>query len=208
MVSKLEEETAFQYQLMSLSMIMNGYEFRFDTKKFIEPFQHKIMRDEVVSIERKDEMYLLRTASGKMLKTRNAVVATPSPVAQKLIGLRKINEGKNVFVFHLEGKIKDEFKTGAMKFFGYTIPLFGIAEEEDGSYVVYSLDKNVDLHEWFEEWQIIATTEWHPIYNDTGRVLLDAHEGKNLWLIGDENIIGMEDTFITGLYVASKIMQS
>jgi hypothetical protein len=208
MVSKLEEETAFQYQLMSLSMIMNGYEFRFDAQKFIEPFRHKIVKDEVVSIEKKDEIYLLRTASGRTLKTKNAVVATPSPVAQRLLGLRKINEGKNVYVFHLKGKIKDEFKTGIMKFFGYTIPLFGIAEEEDGSYVVYSLSQNVDLREWFEEWQVIALTEWHPIYNNTGRILLDAHEGKNLWLIGDENVIGMEDTFITGLYVANEIIKS
>ncbi len=208
MVSRLEEETAFQYQLMSLSMIMNGYEFRFDAQKFIESFRHKIMKDEVVSVEKKDDIYLLRTASGEMLKTQKVVVATPSSVAQQLLGLRKINEGKNIYVFHIKGKIKDEFKTGIMKFFGYTTPLFGIAEEQDGSYVVYSLNKDIDLFEWFEEWDIIAVTEWDPIYNDTGRVLLDAHQGQNLWLIGDENVIGMEDTFITGLYVANEIAKS
>jgi hypothetical protein len=208
MVSRLREQTAFQYQLMSISMIVRGYEFMFDVKKFIQRFKDKIVTDEVLSVEKESEFYILHTASGKTVQVQNVIIATPSAVAQKLINLPAINHGRDVYVFHLKGRIKEEFKTGIHKVFGYTIPLFGIAEEADSSYVAYSLKKNIGLDEWFTEWNIIATTEWHPIYNNVGGVLLDASCDKGLWLIGDHNIIGMEDAFISGLYVANEIIKS
>ncbi len=209
MTSKISEETAFQYQLMSLFMIVGAYEFSFDINKFTQPFQHKILTDEVTTIKKEDKLYSIQTISGRTLKAQNVVIATPSPIAQQLIGLSRINVGKDVYVFHLKGEIKKEYETGSVKFFGYeTTPILGMAEEEDSSFLVYSLKKDIDLSQWFKKWEVIALVEWHPVYNDIGKVLLDAHEGKNLWLIGDENIIGLEDTFITGLYVAHKILHS
>ena len=47
---------------------------------------------------------------------------------------------------------------------------------------------------------------WDPAFNLEGDTLLECEQGENLYPIGDGNVCGLEDSFITGLYAANRIL--
>ena len=204
-LTRLPEQTAFYFMFLCLLMIISGHEFVLDTEKLTETFKGDIKIDEVAMLSKNGDRYLLQTVEGHEYLARNVVVATEPAVAQKLLGLMEIKKGTDAHIFHVRGAIKDKFRTGMMKLFGYDEPIFAIAEAADGTYVVHSLVSSLDLSLYFDKWEIIATKYWQPMFATKGNILLDAKQGENLWMIGDHNVIGLEDSFITGLYAAGQI---
>lgn len=204
-VSRIKEQNAFNYQLISLLLFGRSHEFFFDTKAFTAPFAGKIALDEVVALSKDGETNMAVTAAGKMLKAKHIVIATPADAAQKLLHLPKINQGRNVHVLHVRGAVKDEFRRGAVKIIGYATTVIGIIAQTDGTFIVYALEPEADLAHYFSSWEIVGRADWEPIYHNIGNTLLDADRGDKIWLIGDHNVIGVEDSFITGLYAAHEI---
>ncbi len=206
--STLREQTAFQHQLASASMLVRWHEFSFDTGKFVAPFRGKIVIGEARRVRDEGTAYLVFLGGGGALRARNVVVATPSRVASRLLGLEEINEGRNVYVLHLRGTLKERYRRGMIKIFGLGSPLFWMIEEEDGTFIAYATRARPRLGGLFSSCEIIARTAWRPLSNNIGTALFEARQGRNLWLIGDHNITGLEDAYITGLYAASQILRS
>lgn len=204
-VTRIAEQTAFYFMFLCMLMIISGCEFILDIDKLTEPFKDDIEIDAVTKLSKQNGSYVLQTAQGHEYGARNIVVATEPEVAQKLLDLGEIKKGTNVYIFHVRGVLKKQFQAGMMKFFGYDDPIFAISEGADGTYVVHSLVDSLDLDLYFEKWEIIATKNWRPMFVVKGNILLDAAQGERLWMIGDHNVIGLEDSFITGLYAASQI---
>ncbi|MDH3301302.1 MAG: hypothetical protein OES24_12420, partial [Acidimicrobiia bacterium] len=55
---------------------------------------------------------------------------------------------------------------------------------------------------------IVEHHDWNPAFNLVGDALLDCEQAPNLYLIGDHNICGLEDAFVTGLHAASRITRA
>ena len=47
---------------------------------------------------------------------------------------------------------------------------------------------------------------WDPAFHLEGDALLDCEQRPGLYLIGDHNVCDLEDTFITGVYAALRIL--
>lgn len=201
----LSKVSAFDFMRLCLGLILPAYEFTFLRDKAVEGFKDKIIIDSVTAIK-KGEEYEIQTESGKVYKARNVVVATPPLVAQKLIGLSKLKTGSNSYVFHVGGELKDKWRNGQFELFGSDSPVIFIRKQADGSYIFYSKISDPDLENYFIRPKIIFKKHWEPAFNITGDELLDCEQDENLYLIGDHNVIGLEDSYITGLLAANKIL--
>ena len=55
--------------------------------------------------------------------------------------------------------------------------------------------------------KVIFKKHWEPAFNITGEELLDCEQGGGVYLVGDHNVIGLEDSYITGVLAANKILE-
>lgn len=203
----LSQVSAFDFMRLCLCLITPAYEFTFLQDKTTEHFKDKIVLDSVTKIK-KDKEYEVYTKSGKLYKARNLVVAVPPTIAQQLLKIKKIKEGSNASVFHVAGILKESWKGGQFELFDSRSPVIFIRKQSDGSFIFYSKVANPHLEDYFLHPKIIFKKQWQPAFNISGNTLLDCEQGEHLYLIGDYNIIGLEDSYITGVCAANKIFSS
>ena len=92
--------------------------------------------------------------------------------------------------------------------FNYPSNIQAIANLQDGSYLVYYKDEQPALEGLFSSSHIIAHHFWNPVGRIDGHILTESKRGNNMYLIGDYNIVGLEEAFITGLFAANQIIHS
>lgn len=199
----LSKVSAFDFMRLCLGLILPAYEFTFLRDKAINGFQDKIESDSVMSIKNGE----IQTKNGRVYKARHIVVATPASIAKELLNLKKLKAGSPSYVFHLVGKLKDQWKGGQFELFDSSSDVIFIRKQADGTYIFYSKTANPKLQTYFEKPEVIFKKHWEPAFNITGDELLDCEQGNNIYLAGDHNVIGLEDSYITGILAANKILE-
>lgn len=198
---------AFSFLQFCLPLIVPVCKFTFLKDKLIKPFESNIEIDSVSEIIKKDDFYEIRTKDKKTYLARNVVVATPIYVSQKLLNLEKINDGINAHMFHIRGAVKNEWRKRKIHVFGPESETPAISKEIDGTYLFYSKTAKPNFEKYFEKYEIIKKKFWNPAFNLIGGELLKVKQDSNLYLIGDYNVCGLEDSFITGIYAANQIVK-
>ena len=84
--------------------------------------------------------------------------------------------------------------------------MLAISRHENGSILLCSRDEEPCFERFFEQHRVLDHHHWDPAFNLEGDMLLECEQGENLYLIGDGNVCGLEDSFITGLYAANRIL--
>jgi hypothetical protein len=182
------------------------HEFEFNFKKITKGFRKEIIHDEISSIKRKQEMYVLKGKNRRSYKAENVVIATPINISKRLLNLKKINQSINCYMYHIEGMLKDKWCNEEFQLFCPNHNVAVIAHQKDGSFLVYS-KKKANLSRYFKQYKILFQKYWSPAFTVPGPILLDCEQGGNLYMIGDYNICGLEDSFITGIYAANCIIK-
>ncbi len=199
----LSKVSAFDFMRLCLGLILPAYEFTFLPDKATEDFKEKIKSDSVTLIKGGE----IQTKNGQVYKTRHIVVATPTPSAKELLGLKKLKAGSNSYVFHLSGHLKDRWKGGQFELFDSSSDVIFIRKQVDGSYIFYSKTADPKLENYFVNPKVIFKKHWEPAFNITGDELLDCEQRDSIYLVGDHNVIGLEDSYITGVLAANKILE-
>jgi hypothetical protein len=184
---------------------MPTHEFTFLFEKATQGFKGKIAKATVAKIK-KGDTYQVVTSKGKCYTARHLVVATPPHVAKKLLGIKSLKKGADACVFHIAGTLKKEWRDGQFELFNSTSSVIFIREQKDGTYIFYSKSLNPNLNDYFMRPKILFKKKWAPAFNLTGNTLLESEQGKNLFMVGDYNLAGLEDSYITGLYAANRII--
>ena len=200
----LSKVSAFDFMRLCLGLILPAYEFTFLPDKATKGFQDKIKNDSVTLIKDGE----IQTKNGQAYKTRHIVVATPAHTAKKLLGLKKLKAGSNSYVFHVSGELRDRWKGGQFELFNSSSDVIFIRKQVDGSYIFYSKTVNPKLENYFVNPKVVFEKHWEPAFNITGDELLECEQGKNIYLAGDHNVIGLEDSYITGMLAANKIIMN
>ncbi len=55
---------------------------------------------------------------------------------------------------------------------------------------------------------ILAHHFWNPAGTINGHNLIESNRRNNMFLIGDYNVAGLEESYISGIYAANQIIQS
>jgi hypothetical protein len=194
---------AFDFMHILMHFDLPIYEFYFDSKKFTQPFKNKIKIKSVKSVK-KGKIHQIKTAK-KIYHAHNLVIATPISVSKKLLKLKKIKGPINSYCFHVKGDLKPKWAQSSLHLFDDHSDIIFISTQADKTHLIYAKTAKLDLKNYFKTHTIIAKKHWKPAFNLIGEQILDANQGSNIYMIGDYNVCGMEDSFITGVWAARQI---
>lgn len=200
----MEKISAFEFLRWIQYLLIPKYEFTFLKDKLLDGFTSSIITDSVTSINY-GNLFSVKTKLGNTYHAHNIVIATPTAVAADLLGFQTHKEPATAYMFHVKGNLKNVHKKLDFLLYPEGSPIYDIARQCDGTYLFYCDHEHPNLGKYFYDFKVMAKKHWNPAFNIIGHKLLACEHTPNLFLIGDHNICGMEDAFITGMYAAKKI---
>src|SRR3989338_2964217 len=203
----IKDLNAFTFLHFSLPLIVPVYEFIFKKEEVVRYLKSHLIQDEVTKIDFKNQQYCLITKKSKRLFCDNLVVATPPHISKKLLKFKQpLRKPAKANMLHLIGEIKSDWNQSDGNLFDDKNIMLAIAHQRDNSYLFYTKDAKPDLNKYFYNFKIIKHKHWNPAFNIGGDNIIDFIQGKNLFVIGDNNICGLEDSYIYGMYAANKVL--
>ena len=205
--SSVTEMNAFSFLQFLLPLITPIYTFSFEKEKMIRSFQDKIILGCVYDIKYKNNLYKIKT-NDKIFYTKSIVLATPITWSKKFVSITKINKPVNTNMLHIAGITKNVFSKKKYQLFSPFNEVQAIANLNDGTYLLYYRDKIPPLKRYFNEYVILSHHFWNPAGTINGHNLIESNRRNNMFLIGDYNVAGLEESYISGIYAANQIIQS
>lgn len=204
--ASLHSVTAFTLLIGALPALVPTYEFtpRFD--RLVDGFATAIVTDTVTALLRDRSGYQIETRANGTLTTERVVMATPSDVARQLLGMPAIKQPVDASMFHVVGRLRDSYRGADIHLFPESDPTLAIARQESGTVLFSSRQVDPDLDRYFSNWEALDGKHWKPAFHVLGSNLIEAEQGPNLHLVGDHNIVGLEDAYLTGVYAANRII--
>lgn len=203
--SQIKDMNAFSFLEFLMPLITPIYTFTFNKEKMIEPYKERIMIGSVNNITYKSEIYKI-SFNENIIKTKNVVLATEISWSKDLAGVKKINKPVSTNMLHIKGVPTTNFSEKLYNLFMPPYPVQALADLQDGTYLLYYQGERPSLDEFFKDPKIIAHHYWNPAGTINGHNLIESNRGNNLYLIGDYNVAGLEDAYITGIYAANQIL--
>lgn len=207
-----EKINALDYLTLSLGLLIPLHRFVFDNAGMAERFKKEMVVDSVTAIMKKKDLYVLKTKSGRTFSCDYAVVATQGSAAHKLLDLPFIRKSYLLQVYHVSGTLKEKYSKYAMNLFAERSKIIAITTQDDGSYLVFASTKDKrDLNDYFDSCEIVGTVAWDKALYTDGKKIVDEQTerfGKNLYVAGEHNCVGMEPSAISGIYAANGILKS
>lgn len=204
--SSLNRISAFTLLMGALPVLAPAYEFTLRLDALIDGFAGAFVPDAVVGITSCGTGYRVETAGGDAFAAEHVVVATPSHVARRLLGLPAVKGPVSAHMFHVSGTRRDRFGRADINLFAEDNPTLAFVRQPDDTALFCSRSRHPDFDRYFTSWRILEHRHWNPAFHLVGSVLLECEQAPGLFLIGDHNICGLEDAYITGLYAANRII--
>lgn len=202
----LNNAPAFLLLEFGLGVFYPIFELEFKLNELIAGLQKRIILDEAVSVKKDGDHWAIKSKSQEIF-CEYLVSALPINISNDFFNLNlKTNGAISVHVFHITGSLKPQYQTTRYTVFSRGDEI-GILGQADDSYLLYSFKEDVDLSKYFMNYQIIAKKHWDPALF-IGSNLVELKQKENLFLIGDYNLPGLEDAFITGMCAANLIISS
>ncbi len=205
--SRINEMNAFSFLQFLIPLITPIYTFTFEQKKFIAPFEDNIILDRVNQIDYKNNRYTVKTTK-KNYTTTTLVLATDITWSAPQVQIKQYNTPVTTHMLHVSGTLKEELGPKRYHLFHPASPVQAIADLLDGTYLCYYKEKPPSLSTYFKKPHVLAHQFWNPAGTINGHHLIECNQANNLYLIGDYNVAGLEETFITGRYAAHQILQA
>lgn len=202
--SKIDEMNAFSFLEFCLPLITPIYRFSFEKDKMIESFKDKIIIGSVSDIKHKDGKYKIK--SGKdFFRSKNIVLATEISWSQRFARVKKTNLPVDTNMLHIKGSPKSIIAKNEYQLFSHPSNVQSIATLKDGTFLFYYKNKQPSLDPYFANPKIIYHKHWNPVGTINGHTLIESNRGKNMFLIGDYNVAGLEESYITGIFAANQV---
>jgi hypothetical protein len=198
---------AFSYLQFLLPLITPIYTFTFEKERLIAPFREKIILETVTDLKYTNQGYQVRTNTQK-ISAKHVVLATDILWSHTFADVKQMNQPVATNLLHVQGSLKKWLKPKKYHLFTPGSDVQAIADLQDSTFLFYFKDKQPSLSLYFDDPLVIAHQYWNPAGTINGHNLIESNRGKNMYLIGDYNVAGLEESYITGLYAANQILES
>ncbi len=204
--ASMEQLTALDFLTASQGMVIPIYEIIFKPEMIAQKLGERLVYDNIIRIESQQRMHTLIGKSGQAYQTENVVVATPATVTQQLLGIKEIRAASQIYVFHVNARLKAEFRQHSANFLPYSSEIMMTNKQHDDTYLIYSRKKDVDLYQVCEQFHLLAAVHWEKAMYTQGAAYLEQQYEDGIYVAGDHNGLGLEPTAISGVFAANQIL--
>lgn len=204
--ASLDRLSAFTMLVGVLPTIVPIFEYTFRFDDLTAGFDDAIVFDSAIRLTRSVDHHLVHTASGQTFTADNVVVATPIGVSARLLDLGVLKDSIDAHMFVVEGRLRSPWAQASFSLFPEGDEMCAIAQQANGQILIVSVSEQLDFARLFDTWEIIEHHHWDPAFHLDGNALLECEQGSGLYLIGDHNVCTLEDSYITGIYAADRIL--
>ncbi|MEL7563328.1 MAG: hypothetical protein AAGU27_00335 [Dehalobacterium sp.] len=204
----MDKITALDFCNVSMGMMVPIHRFKFDQKRMAAKLGKNLVIDAIEKIETTNGKHFLTGKSGEIYEADNVVIATPAIVTKELLNLKEIRESCKLYVFHVKCKLKQPYAKYDMNLFPFESEFIFTSIQDDGTQLIYSREKEVDLSKLCESYELISRVDWDRAMYVTGRAYMEQQVGKSIYVAGDHNGLGLEPTACSGIYAANQIIKN
>jgi len=204
--SNINQMNAFSYLQFLIPLITPIYTFKFERDKMIDSFKDKIKIDTVKNLEFKNGLYKIYMEE-KTIIAKKVVLATQINWSKNFCAISKTNKSISTNMLHVKGDLIIKHSQKLYHLFTPPSNTQAIANLKDGSFLFYFKENQPNLDNYSLNPKVLAHHFWNPAGTINGHNLIECKRSENLYLIGDYNIAGLEESYITGLYAANNILQ-
>jgi hypothetical protein len=207
--TSVDRLTAFSLLALALPAVIPVYEFKFRFDLLLAGFEDDLVFDSVTRLmPAASGGYSIHTRGTGTFAAHHIVVATPVDVSARLINLAPLKNPVDVHTFLLRGSLRRPWSRADVNLFPDGEPTLTIARQADGSILFCSTSGDPDLARYFTTWEVVEHHYWTPAFHLEGDALLECEQRPGLFLVGDHNVCGLEDSYITGIHAADRILAS
>ena len=204
--TSMDRLTAFTMLVGVLPLIVPMYEYTFRFDVLIAGFEDALLIDSVTAVTPTGDGYSIQTRNSGAMSADNVVVATPTDVSARLLDLGRVKSPIDAHMFLVRGKLRRPWTQATFTLFPDGDRILAIAQQTDGSTLFCSASDDPDFERYFTTWDVVEHHYWNPAFHLEGDALLECEQAPGLYLVGDHNVCDLEDTYITGIYAANRIL--
>lgn len=204
----LNSITALDFCNVSQGLVVPIHRFSFDAVAERGRLGSRLVESTVTTHAEVDGVHEVTCTDGQTIRSRTVVLATPASVTAELLGLGEIREACRLYVDHVRGTIRPGLDGEQMNLFPFSSPVIFTAVQDDGTYLVYAREPEIDLGDLFTEHTVIARRAWEKAMYVSGRAYVEQQYGPTTFVAGDHNGLGLEPAAISGVYAARQILKT
>lgn len=187
-----------------LPLIVPTYSFKMNFDLLIEKCKGEILFDSVISVTKKEDVWILKLKSGESFECQKLILATPMTTTNQLVDPQGIKKTIEVSYIHGRGVLREPYRDGNYHFFSVE-ERTALAKEDDGTFLYFYTGEQ-KVSKYFSSFSPIVSSSWKPALLICGDEYTDENPESNLFLANDHNVASTEDAFINGMYTASLII--
>ena len=154
--------------------------------------------------ERAGGSFLVRTAEERLV-ANNLVLAVPGRNGEALLTGYSTATNVPFCTLHIRGRRRREVVPGKIVFLRQEHPITILWPQPNGLEIAFAPTVDPDLSPYFERYEIVRAVRWKTAVQLSGASWRPLQPRANLFTIGDHNICGLEDSYLTGLFAANRI---
>ncbi len=201
-----DQINALDFLNVSMGILQPIYNLTFDEKELSDRFRDQLITDTINTIEKEDGQFILSGASGTKYESMNIVLATPASVTKNLLKKEHIRGACKIYVYHVEAELKKEYSRFSLNLFCPSSEIMLTAKQANGSYLIYSREKETDLSKVCEKFKLIKMVPWEKAMYVFGDIFLEQEPDEGIYIAGDHNGLGLEPASISGIFAANSII--
>lgn len=204
------EATALFYLGSALPLVVRTWiaDFRQTDQQLTAGYRDRIVLDRVVGLERCGDHFEVHTQRGAVYPAKSVVIAAPYRDAAAFYPVPKPYRSTSATMLFVRGHRRSPYQNRRVVVFGPSpTGMTSIWDQGHGWDQVYALCSQPKLSEVYETYELLQAVSWK-----TAIVLSDAHWvplelEPGVYLAGDYNICGLEDSFVTGVCAANHVLR-
>ncbi len=203
--AKLRDLNAFDFLHVVMNLGIPVYRFRSRVPEVVSDLGRETRLGEVVSIEESDTVRI-RLSDGSSLTCDRLVLALPRESLGRLLPIRTDKVACGAYLFWIAGTVRPEFCRGDLELFDECDEAIFLSREPDGTTVYYATVPEPAFDRFFSSYEILERWHWNPAFFLGGRTITDPDFSDRITLAGDMNVVGLEDSFVSGRYAARRTL--
>ena len=178
--------------------------------RLTEGFADQIEIDKVTSLDRTDGGgWAVHMAGGATYLAKNVVLGIPYHNAEKLYAVPEPYLATSATVLYVRGERHPKYRDKRlMLFHPETSGVALIWQQATGCDLLFSMRPEPDLSSYYLAPEVLKTVTWKTAVVISNANWLPLNLEPNLYLVGDYNLCGLEDSFISGMCAANHILTS